>query len=131
MQPLALQREFEVALRQRLLGALLSFRLPVAAVPQHDRAAAILAFRDRAFEIAVVERMIFHLDRKALVVRIERRAFGHRPGFEDAVELKPQVVVQPRGVMFLDDEAPAVRRLDRSWPLGSCVSENRASPCRW
>ena len=74
--------------------------------------AAILAFRDRPFEIAVVERMIFHLDGEPLVMRIERRAADHRPGFEDAVEFKTQIIMQQRRVMFLDDEAAPVRRPD-------------------
>ena len=101
------QRELEIALGQRLLRRLVAFRLPVAAIPQHDRAAAILAFGNGPFEIAIVERMIFHLDGEALVMRVERRAAGHGPGFEDAVEFKPKIVVQSRGVMLLNDETKA------------------------
>ena len=72
MQPLALEDEFEVALGERFLGRAPPFGLPVAAVPELDRAAAILALGDGAFEIAIVERMVFDLDRQALVVGIER-----------------------------------------------------------
>ncbi len=130
LQALALERKLEIALRQSLLRGLLAFRLPVAAVPKHDRAATILALRDRPFEIAVVERMIFHLDGEALVMRIERGAAGHRPGFEDAVELKTKIVVQPGRVMLLDDEAAAFRWLDRLLAAGLLrLLENRAWPC--
>ena len=62
-------------------------------------------FGNGAFEVAVVERMVLDLDRQPLAVRIERRALGHRPRLEDAVELEPEIVVQARRVMPLDDEA--------------------------
>jgi hypothetical protein len=71
MQPLALKNKLEIALRQRLLGGPRSIGLPIAAVPQHDRAAAILTLGYRSFEVAVVERMIFDLDRKPLVMGVE------------------------------------------------------------
>ena len=67
-------------------------------------------FGNGAFEIAVIERMIFDLHRQPLVVRIERGAARDRPGFEDAVEFQPEIVVQPRRVMLLDHEAPPLRR---------------------
>ena len=50
--------------------------------------------------------MVFHLDGKALVMRIERGASSYSPGFEDAIQLKAQVIMQPRGVMLLDNETP-------------------------
>jgi hypothetical protein len=49
--------------------------------------------------------MIFDFDRKPLIVRIEGRALGDGPRLEDAVELKPQVVMKVRCRMLLDDEA--------------------------
>ena len=64
MQSLSLQREFEVALRQRLFRRFVSFRLPVAPVPKHDRAA----------------------------------------GFEDAMQLEPQIIMQAGSVVLLDDK---------------------------
>ncbi|MHC2538449.1 hypothetical protein ACVJMY_008018 [Bradyrhizobium diazoefficiens] len=107
VQLFAVQRELQVALPKTTLGII---GLPGAAVPQHDRAAAILAFRDRSFEIAIVERMVLDLDRQPLVVRIERGALRHRPGLEHAVELEAEIVVQPAGVMLLDHEASLFRR---------------------
>jgi hypothetical protein len=88
VQPIALQRELEIALRQRLLGGLRSLRFPITAIPQHDRAAAILTLGDRPFEVAIIERMIFNLDGKPFVTRVERGTFGQSPGFETAQDLK-------------------------------------------
>jgi hypothetical protein len=81
LQTLALQAKLEIALCQGLLWAIVAFGLPIAAIPQHHRAAAILAFPDGTFEIAVVERMILDLNGKTLVVRIERRFLEWRGRF--------------------------------------------------
>ena len=48
-------------------SAIIALGLPIAAVPELHGAAAILALGNRAFEIAVVERMILDLDRQAFV----------------------------------------------------------------
>jgi hypothetical protein len=55
--------------------------------------------------------MILDLDGKTLVVRIERRSLGYRPGSEHPIKLKPKIEMQSARVMLLDDEAAAVRRL--------------------
>ena len=100
-QPFPRQNKFEVAGLEcvlRLLGAL---RRPKTAIPHLHGAAAIFAFRDRAFEVAIVEGMIFHLHGQAFVGGIDRRAFGDCPRLEDAVQLQSQVVVQmARGVLL-------------------------------
>ena len=56
--------------------------------------------------------MIFDLDRKPFVMWVERGPFGHSPGFEDAIQFEPQIVVQARGIVLLDDEAETGRGLD-------------------
>ena len=109
VQLVAVQGEFQVALLEAALGII---GFPGAAIPQHDGAAAILVVRNGAFEIAVIERVILDLDRQPLVMRIERGPLGDRPGFEDAVELQPQIVMQARCVMLLDHEPPLLRRRD-------------------
>src|SRR5438445_4786373 len=68
---------------------------PGAAVPQNDRARAILACRDGALEARVLERVILHLHRQALVGGIEAWTLGDRPALEGAVELETEIVVQP------------------------------------
>ena len=70
VQLVAVQDEFQVALLEAALGII---GFPSAAIPQHDGAAAVFAFRNGAFEIAVIQRMVLDLDREPLVVRIERR----------------------------------------------------------
>ena len=65
--------------------------------------------------------MVFDFDRQALVVGIERRTFCHRPGLEHAIQLQPQIVMQARRGMFLDDEAKMLGRANGSCPLGSAV----------
>ena len=110
VQLVAMQREFQVAFPESLLGIV---GFPIAAVPELHGAAAILALRNGAFEIAVVERMVFHFHRQPLVARIERGPPGDRPGFEDAIELEPEIVMQARRIMLLDHETPLLRRLDR------------------
>jgi hypothetical protein len=79
LQTLALQLEFEVALLQSLVRRLVSFRLPIAAIPEHDGAATILGLGNGAFKVAIVERMIFDLDCQTFILRIKRRTFGDRP----------------------------------------------------
>src|SRR5580692_5289299 len=113
MQALALEREFQVAGAQRLLGRFGSFRNPVAAIPELHRAAAVFACRNRSLEITVVERMVFHLDGEALIGRIIGGAASDRPGLENAIELEPQVVMQAPRRVLLDDETQPFRRCDR------------------
>ena len=76
-QALTFQGEFELALFQSFVGIALGD--PIAAVPQLDRAAAILTFGDRPLEVAIIQRVVLDLDRQPLVVRIERGTLGHRP----------------------------------------------------
>ena len=118
---LALESEIQLAFSYDRCGVI---AFPIAAIPNHDCAAAVLALRNGAFEVAVVQRMVFDLDREPLVMRIERRAFGDGPGFEDAIEFKPQVIMKVRCRMFLNDEAEPVCSLSiLAFPLGSAVFE--------
>src|SRR5262249_38909851 len=70
MHALAFHHEFQFALAQLLLGRGLAFRRPQTPIPKLHGAPAVLAVRNRAFEIAIVERVILHLDREPLVARI-------------------------------------------------------------
>src|SRR5947208_2227707 len=87
VEPPALEREFEIALFQGCFGALRALRLPIAAVPQLDRAAAILALGDGALEVAIVERVILDLDGEPLVMGIQGRAARDGPRLEHAIQL--------------------------------------------
>ena len=102
---LALEIEDEVTLGVGLVR--IAVRDPASPIPDHDGTAAILAFRDRALEGVVFDRMIFDADSKTLFVRIEARAARHRPALHHAVELEPQIVVQPPRRVLLNDVAMA------------------------
>src|SRR5258708_18874100 len=108
MQPVALKLKLQFAITQGLLRLETVFWLPVAAIPQLNRATSILPFGDRSLEVAIRERVIFDLHGQALVMRIERRALGHRPGFEDAVELETKIVMQSGRGVFLDHIPPPI-----------------------
>jgi hypothetical protein len=102
LQPLAVEGEHDLA------------RLPLvqlvgAGVPDRHLAGAVVALRDLALERQVLERVILRVDRLAVVVGILRYSVRYGPRGERAVVLEPQVPVEPRGVVLLDDEARAVR----------------------
>src|SRR5689334_6540962 len=98
----ALQLEFQMTLGQALVG--IANRRPPASVPDDHATGAVLALGDASLELAVVERVVLDVDRQPLVVRRQAGTPGHRPAFEDTVELQSQVVVQPPGGMLMDDE---------------------------
>ena len=104
---LAVQPELQLA--GAIAGARIADRFPGAVVPHDHRAAAVLAFRDLAFEAAVVERMVLHVHGHALVGRVEARPLGNGPALQRAIELEPEVVVQVAGGVLLDDEGEAAR----------------------
>ncbi len=98
------QVEFQVAVPISL--ARVAYRLPGAFVPDDDLAGAVLALRNLAFELVVGDGVVFHLDGHALDGRIVAGPFGHRPAFHGAVQLQPEIVVQPGGPVLLDHEGP-------------------------
>jgi len=85
--------------------------LPRAAVPDDDVAAAVVAGRDDSLERRVVVRMVLGHHRQALDRRIVGRPFRHRPRFQNALHLQPEVVVKMRRGMLLDDEDRQLRLL--------------------
>lgn len=99
------QAELEGALAQVVVD--IAHRRPDALVPDDHRTAAIFAFGDHALEVDIVEGMVLRLHRQPLVGRIERRTFRHRPAFQHAVDLKPQIVVVGGRMVFVHDEAVA------------------------
>src|SRR5262245_8974937 len=108
------EREAELALAQRL-GRVLIAR-PETTIPQHDGAATILALRNGAFEVTVIERMIFGFDGKPPVLGIKRGALGHGPRLEDAIDLETQIKVQASRCMFLHDKARIFGRCNLAPP---------------
>jgi hypothetical protein len=82
---------------------------PAALVPDHDGAAAVLAFGDDALESTVFEGMIFDFYGEAALGRVIAGALGAGPGFEDAIPAEAEVVVEVGGCVLLDDEREAAR----------------------
>ncbi len=71
-----------------------------------------MALRNSAFEVAVVERVIFDLNGEAFVMRIDRWTLGDGPRLQYAVEFEAEIIVKARGGVFLDYEAAEFRWRD-------------------
>src|SRR5690606_3009881 len=99
-QLLAVDLEIEMALGIAFLG--IAKGRPRAPVPEDDRAPSVLALRDGAFEIAIVERMILDMDGETLLAGNQAWALGDRPALERAVHLEAQIVVQAARRVLLD-----------------------------
>src|SRR5690606_33144880 len=79
-----------------------AYRPPCPAIPQQDRSSAIISLGDDTLEGRIIDWVVLGSHCKPLVPRIEAGSPGHRPAFQDAVQFKPQIIVQPPGVVFLD-----------------------------
>jgi len=101
----ALEGECEMALGEAFVWIV--FRLPMATVPDHHRAATIFTLGDRAFELVIGYRMILNLHCQPLFAWHQARAARHRPAFHHAVELETKVVMQSSRGVLLDDEGIA------------------------
>ena len=95
-------------------------RLVGAAVPDEHRAGAVLALRDLALELEVLERVVLGVHGEPVLVRVLRHAARKRPRGERAVVLEAQVPVQAAGVVLLDHEA-GLAATSRAAPRGSGV----------
>jgi hypothetical protein len=76
-----------------------------ALVPDDHRAAAAPRALVHALELAGRERVVLDRDGEPPVGRIHGRALGDGPGPQHAALFEPQVEVQRRRVVLLDDEA--------------------------
>ncbi len=94
------QFKLEFALTETL-GRVLQ-RQPAPFVPDNDLARTILFRRNRALKTAVGYRVVFHLHRHALVMRVQAGPLGYSPAFQCALKLQPEVIVQTAGPVFLD-----------------------------
>ena len=62
-------------------------------VPHKHGSRAVLSVRYHAFEIRVLDWMIFGLHGQALVVGTQRRPFRHGPRREHAVDFKAKIIM--------------------------------------
>ena len=78
-------------------------------------AAAVFALGDVTFEGGVFQRVVFGVHRQVVDGRGVRKVFRHSPTDQHTIAFQPEVVVQPAGVMLLNDEAIVLprRRLGR------------------
>src|SRR5690606_8804712 len=106
LEPLAVELDVQLALPDRLGGWGLAVLVPRpgAGVPDDDVAAAVLPGRDDALEVEVLHRVVLDVDREAPGGGVEGGPLGHRPAGQDAVDLEPEVVVEPGRPVPLDDE---------------------------
>src|SRR5690606_24626594 len=101
-QFLADQGEFQFAVPVVLYRVAVG--LPDAMVPDNHITPAVLPLGDTALEAAIAQRVILDMHRQALVGRVQARSLGHGPADQGPVQLQAEVVVQPPGGVFLDDE---------------------------
>src|SRR5690606_39803013 len=94
-QLLADQGELHLALPVGL--ARVTVGLPDAVVPDNDVAPTVLPLGDTAFKAAIADGVIFHVHRQPLVLGVEAWSLGDRPTHQGAIELQPEVIVQPSG----------------------------------
>src|SRR5580704_2214484 len=99
-----MQIELQVAFVQLLLRGKISLDGICAVVPQDDFSRAVIPFGNVALKAAVIEWMVFGLNRQAFVGRIKRRTFWNSPGFQHAVQFQTEIVMKPSGVMALHYE---------------------------
>src|SRR5207249_9509909 len=85
-------------------------RAEPTAVPDDRRPRAVAALGDHTLEVGVLEGMVLDVDGQALLAVADRRALGHRPAREHAVDLEPQIVMEPPRRVLVDDEQVAVGR---------------------
>ncbi len=82
-------------------------RLVAAAIPDAHAPAAVLAPRDVAFELEVLERVVLGVDRQVVALRVEWDATRDGPRQQHPVVLEAKVPVHAPGVVLLDDEPTA------------------------
>ncbi len=74
-------------------------------VPDHHGSSAVVAFGNDAFKQLILQGMVFHHDCQPSFLRIERRAFGHSPTLECAIQLQSEIEMEPGGPVQLHHKA--------------------------
>jgi hypothetical protein len=73
-------------------------------VPDRHLAGPVLSLGDNAFKSRIAQRMILDTDGQAFLRRVQRWLFRNGPALEDAVRFQAEVVMEPGGMMLLNDE---------------------------
>ncbi len=96
---LAFEEEFQAAFRKIDV-----YRLIGTGIPYDDRTCAVLPVRYDALKGAVIEWVVIYHYGKSFVLRRQGRTFGDSPGLERSVHLKPEIIVEMTGMVFMDNE---------------------------
>src|ERR1043165_1385546 len=100
---------------QKTLVVISFDQLVSAEIPHHHRATAILASRDDAFEVEIIDWMILSRHGESALILLERWTFRNGPRLKHVVHLETKVVMQMTRSMFLNNKpAPA------SLPAATC-----------
>src|SRR2546429_3830073 len=118
LQLVAEQLELELAARDLLAGRLWFQKLEPAGVPHDRRPGPIAALGNDAFEVGVLDGMVFDVHGQTLLVRAHRGPLGHGPALQHAVDLQPQIVVEPARRVLVDHEPAAAGRAGPAEGLG-------------
>ncbi len=107
-QFLPIQAELDFSLLQLPQRVEIALDMKNPAVPNHYRSRSIIAFGNFSFEVGVVQRVIFRLDRQPLVGVALGRSLGNGPRLQRPIDRQPEIVVQPRCPVLLNHEGVAV-----------------------
>ena len=113
-QLLATKPELQLACAERRTGIPGDLGLEGAPVPADGVARAVFAPGNDALEVQVLDRMVLGAGGEAALAGVARGTLRDCPRREDAVDLEPQVVVEPAGSMAMDHEPPAPARCRRA-----------------
>src|SRR6266516_3060231 len=112
VQPDAVETELDLAALERFCRRAL-LELERAPVPDHHRAAAVLALGDGALEVVVADRMVLDMSGESLFRRVQGWTLRDGPADENAVHFQAEVVMESRRPVLLDDEAVLAGGLGR------------------
>jgi len=89
----SIEQKAQPAARELVAGGPTLADLEGTPVPHKHGSRAVLSVRYHAFEIRVLDWMIFGLHGQALVVGTQRRPFRHGPRREHAVDFKAKIIM--------------------------------------
>src|SRR5438477_3495822 len=84
-------------------------------IPNHDSAAAILAFGNDALELQIVDRVVLCLKASARLTILERNSLRHRPRLQHVVHFQSKVVMEMTCCVFLHNESAAASLSAAAW----------------
>jgi hypothetical protein len=124
------QLQLELAARVLLAYVLGLERAVRAPVPHDHGPGAVVAGRDHALEVCVLERMVLDVHREPLLLRAHRRPLRHRPALEHALHFETQVEVQVARPVLLHHETRGRRRGRRGGRRGGAGGGRAAERLR-